>query len=61
MKDKDVSNQLATDAMFKLEHGVDDQAKSSSVAPSLARLEGLQSRWQDHYMTNKILRNQFRV
>jgi len=59
-EDKETSQKLASDAMFKLEHGVDDQKKSNSVAPSLAKLEDLQTRWRDDYSSNKIIRQQFR-
>ena len=30
---------MATDAMFKLEHGVKDQEKSKSVQPTLGQLQ----------------------
>jgi coiled-coil domain-containing protein 130 len=59
--DKSVGRSLASNAMFKLEHGVKDVGKLKSVSPALANLEGLQERWKDDYLTNKILRNQFRA
>ncbi|GAB6032754.1 hypothetical protein CHUAL_011622 [Chamberlinius hualienensis] len=60
-EDKQTSNRLADDAMFKLEHGVDDQRKSSLIAPTIAQLEDLQYRLKDDYMANKLLRTSFRV
>ncbi|XP_013792905.2 coiled-coil domain-containing protein 130 homolog [Limulus polyphemus] len=58
--DKDVSNKLATDAMFRIEHGVEDKAKLKSLAPSLGQLEQHQDRWKDPYSMNKLLRQKFR-
>ncbi|CAN8028255.1 unnamed protein product, partial [Ixodes persulcatus] len=59
--DKEVGKKLATDAMFKLEHGEDDKAKVKIVTPSLARLEHLQDRWRDDYTANQLLRKGFRA
>ncbi|CAN7937331.1 unnamed protein product, partial [Ixodes hexagonus] len=58
--DKEVGKKLATDAMFKLEHGEDDKAKVKIATPSLARLEHLQDRWRDDYTANQLLRKGFR-
>lgn len=52
---------LATDAMFKLEHKIEDQNKSKLLVPVLEQLQDLQSRWKDDFRTNQILRNNFRV
>ncbi|XP_029827812.2 coiled-coil domain-containing protein 130 [Ixodes scapularis] len=59
--DKEVGKKLATDAMFKLEHGEDDKAKVKIATPSLARLEHLQDRWRDDYTANQLLRKGFRT
>lgn len=59
-EDKDVSRKLATDAMFKLEHAVEDKTKESKVKPVLAKLEHLQDRWKDDYTANQLLRKSFR-
>lgn len=58
--DKEIGKKMATDAMFKLEHDVDDKAKVKVVTPSLARLEHLQDRWRDDYSANQLLRKSFR-
>lgn len=58
--DKEVSKKMATDAMFKLEHDVDDKGKFKVITPSLARLEHLQDRWRDDYTANQLLRKAFR-
>ncbi|KAH6940655.1 hypothetical protein HPB50_004074 [Hyalomma asiaticum] len=57
--DKEVSKKMATDAMFKLEHDVDDKGKVKVITPSLARLEHLQDRWRDDYTANQLLRKSF--
>ncbi|XP_021965230.1 coiled-coil domain-containing protein 130 homolog isoform X2 [Folsomia candida] len=59
--DKRVIRQLADDAMFKLQHGVDDQSKLKSVAPTIGKLEDLQERMKDDYSANKALRDIFRT
>lgn len=58
--DKEVGKKLATDAMYKLEHDVDDKAKVKVSTPALARLEHLQDRWRDDYTANQALRKTFR-
>ncbi|CAL8089534.1 unnamed protein product [Orchesella dallaii] len=59
--DKQVIHKLADDAMFKLQHGVEDQRKMKDVAPTLSKLENLQERWKDDYSANRALRDIFRV
>uniref|UniRef100_T1ITA7 Uncharacterized protein n=1 Tax=Strigamia maritima TaxID=126957 RepID=T1ITA7_STRMM len=59
-EDKDTTQKLVTDAMFRLEHGEADKRKGKEAAPSLARLEDMQNRWKDDYTSNKILRQIFR-
>ncbi|KAH7971501.1 hypothetical protein HPB49_025147 [Dermacentor silvarum] len=58
--DKEIGKKMATDAMFKLEHDVDDKAKVKVATPALARLEHLQDRWRDDYTANQLLRKSFR-
>lgn len=58
--DKEIGKKMATDAMFKLEHDVDDKGKVKVVTPALARLEHLQDRWRDDYTSNQLLRKSFR-
>ncbi|KAL1445348.1 hypothetical protein MTO96_045071 [Rhipicephalus appendiculatus] len=58
--DKEIGKKMATDAMFKLEHDVEDKDKVKVVTPALARLEHLQDRWRDDYSANQLLRKSFR-
>ena len=37
--DREDAKKMATDPMFKLEHGVKDQEKSKSVQPTLGQLQ----------------------
>ena len=37
--DRENAKKMATDPMFKLEHGVKDQEKSKSVQPTLGQLQ----------------------
>lgn len=60
-EDKEVSKKLANDAMFKLEHGVEDKDKKKAAAPIIYKLENLQGRWKDDYALNQHLRKQFRT
>ncbi|EFX83413.1 hypothetical protein DAPPUDRAFT_48162, partial [Daphnia pulex] len=59
-EEKSTSQKLATDAMFKLEHGEKDALKSKNAAPIIDRLQDHRERWRDDYTTNRILRDQFR-
>ena len=59
--DKATQKKLATDAMYMLEHGVDDKAKVTAALPGIAQIEQLQTAWKDDYSLNKQLRNKFRV
>lgn len=59
--DKEIGKKMATDAMFKLEHDVEDKAKVKVVTPALAKLEQLQDRWRDDYTANQLLRKSFRT
>jgi len=60
-EEKSVSQKLATDAMFKLEHGEKDSAKSKIAAPVIDRLQDHRDRWKDDYSANRLLRDQFRA
>ncbi|GAU95173.1 hypothetical protein RvY_06840 [Ramazzottius varieornatus] len=59
--DKATSQKLLTDAMFKLEHGKDDQIKAGVVKPVIDHLTDLQSRMKDDYAQNSLLRSHFRT
>uniref|UniRef100_A0A8U8C367 Probable splicing factor YJU2B n=1 Tax=Geospiza parvula TaxID=87175 RepID=A0A8U8C367_GEOPR len=51
---------LATDAMFRLEHGVSDRGALERAAPTLTRLQEAQSAWKDDFGLNSRLRRRFR-
>ncbi|KAL3869786.1 hypothetical protein ACJMK2_042423 [Sinanodonta woodiana] len=59
-EDKATQKKLATDAMFKLEHGTDDQQKGKAVIMGLSQIEYRRSEWKDDYLLNKLARNKFR-
>ncbi|XP_055343888.1 coiled-coil domain-containing protein 130 homolog [Paramacrobiotus metropolitanus] len=58
--DKATSQKLLTDAMFKLEHGKDDQIKAATTKPVIDQLTDYQSRMKDDYEQNSLLRSAFR-
>ncbi|KAK3750522.1 hypothetical protein QZH41_006271 [Actinostola sp. cb2023] len=58
--DKEDAKRMAIDAMFKLEHGVEDVQKSKKVAPVIYHLQDVQSVWKDDYAANQLLRKKFR-
>nr|CAG4642036.1 EOG090X0DK6 [Eurycercus lamellatus] len=60
-EEKSTSQKLATDAMFKLEHGEKDATKSKKAAPIIDRLHDHRERWKDDYSSNRLLRDQFRA
>lgn len=61
-EDKGVTRKMAADAMFRLEHGVDDKNKSKKIDLSLRQLEEFQTeRWFDDYGANRALRAAMRV
>ncbi|KAI0230604.1 coiled-coil domain containing 130 [Lamellibrachia satsuma] len=60
-EDKNTQKKMATDAMYMLEHGVDDKAKIKAALPGIAQIEQLQTAWKDDYSLNKQLRNTFRA
>jgi len=41
LSDKEDAKKMAVDAMFKLEHGVEDKQKSKEVLPTLEQLKVL--------------------
>lgn len=59
--DRDNQKKLATDAMFKLEHGVQDQGKAKETKSNLALIADAQSGWKDDFALNQLARNKFRV
>lgn len=61
LTDRQVVKKLAADAMFKLEHGVEDKKKLQKAAPTLSEIVDVQSGWQDDYLQNRMLRAKFRV
>lgn len=61
-EDKDTSKRLFDDAMFKLEHGTEDIDKAKKAAPMLVKLHNKQdSKWNDDFAANSLLRQQLRV
>ena len=52
---------MATDPMYKLEHGSDDKDRGKVTQMSVAQIEDMRDSWNDDYMLNKLARNKFRV
>nr|CAG4650479.1 EOG090X0DK6 [Sida crystallina] len=59
--EKSTTRKLATDAMFKLEHGEQDASKLKKAVPILDRLQDHRERWKDDYVSNRILRDHMRT
>lgn len=59
-EDRQVVKKLGSDAMFKLEHEVEDKKKFQKAAPTLSEIVDIQSNWHDDYTQNSILRAKFR-
>ncbi|ESO94507.1 hypothetical protein LOTGIDRAFT_161207 [Lottia gigantea] len=59
-EDKRTQKKMATDAMFKLEHGSNDQEKGKKSIMTLSQLEDRMDSYKDDYILNKIARNKFR-
>jgi hypothetical protein len=59
--DRNLSEKLASDAMFKAEHKTDDKAKSKTAEDQIDKLVRIQSRMKDGYGLNCALRKTFRV
>lgn len=61
-EDKATSRRLFDDAMFKLEHGVNDTNSAKKAAPALSKLLHRQTKvWKDDFAANQAMRAQFRV
>ena len=59
---KEVSRKLFDDAMYKLEHGVNDKNVSKSREKALnSVIASNESIWKDDYSSNSALRAKFRV
>lgn len=59
---KEVSCRLYDDAMYKLEHGIDDKKVAKSRDSSLENALALNdAAWKDDYTSNSILRSAFRA
>ena len=52
---------MATDAMYKLEHGSDDHKKGKTTVATLGQMEDRNSSFKDDYLLNKLARGKFRV
>jgi coiled-coil domain-containing protein 130 len=59
--DKATQKKLATDAMYKLEHGSDDKQRGESVIPTIGQITNERYQYKDDYIINKIARDKFRV
>ncbi|XP_041475525.1 coiled-coil domain-containing protein 130-like [Lytechinus variegatus] len=60
-EDREAVKKLSRDAMYKLEHGVDDTKKLKKAAPSLTKIAEIQSAKKDDYAQNQALRKKFRT
>ena len=60
MTDHKDKQQLMTDPMYKLEHGVKDKQKLQTVIPTLNEIRDIQQEKRDDYLLNKALRKTFR-
>lgn len=59
---KETQKKLFDDAMYKLEHGVEDVETASEAKPRLAKLyQRNEETWNDDFAANQMLRKQFRV
>ncbi|KAL1918988.1 uncharacterized protein VTP21DRAFT_2369 [Calcarisporiella thermophila] len=61
LKDEKESKRLEEDAFYRLEHSINDEAKSKESLPFLSRLQKANERdWADPYTCSKRLRKIFR-
>ncbi|XP_076032104.1 coiled-coil domain-containing protein 130 homolog [Oratosquilla oratoria] len=61
-EDKAVTNRMAQDAMFKLEHMAQDKEKTKKLDCTLQELEEFQdTRWKEDYAVNRAMRDAMRV
>ena len=51
---------LISDAMFKLEHSIEDKQKAKRAAPTINQIKHIRDDWQDDYAINQLLRKKFR-
>ncbi|XP_074642683.1 coiled-coil domain-containing protein 130 homolog [Tubulanus polymorphus] len=58
--DRSKIKKLATDPMYKLEHGSEDKTKIKNAVPALAQISDIKSVYKDDYMLNKLARQKFR-
>lgn len=59
-EDRESQKKLALDAMYKLEHGSEDQSKVKKAMPMLARMAEKQAGLKEDYLLNKLAREKFR-
>ncbi|XP_050402934.1 probable splicing factor YJU2B isoform X1 [Patella vulgata] len=60
-EDKLTQKKMATDAMFKLEHGSDDKQKGEKAVMTIYQLEDRKESYKEDYLLNKLARNKFRT
>ena len=58
--DRDVKAKLISDAMFKLEHSIEDKQKARRAAPTINQIKHMRDEWSDDYAINQLLRKKFR-
>lgn len=61
LADRESQKKLATDSMYKLEHGTDDVNRSKAAIPGIAQIVELQAMHKDDYLLNQLARKRFRV
>ncbi|XP_063431017.1 probable splicing factor YJU2B [Mytilus trossulus] len=59
-EDKATQKKLATDSMYKLEHGSDDKQRGKSVIKTIGQIADERNQYKDDYIINKIAREKFR-
>lgn len=59
-EDKATQKKLATDSMYKLEHGSDDKQRGKSIIPTIGQIADERNQYKDDYIINKIAREKFR-
>ncbi|XP_066299425.1 probable splicing factor YJU2B [Branchiostoma lanceolatum] len=59
-EDHEDKKKMASDPMFRLEHGVKDQDKRKAAVPRLAEIEHWKSQWEDDFLLNQRARRKFR-
>lgn len=58
--DRDVKAKLISDAMFKLEHSIEDKQKAKRAAPTINQIKNIRDEWEDDYAISQVLRKKFR-